>query len=274
MDISTSTDGMTFESRGRVELDKSPEMSERGYEQRIPLPATGVRYVRLDVVSNHSDDWSGWTDVVGLNRIVFLDADGVEVGGVRVHEVSSGVARDPATDDLHPPPRKGIELMGPWRVRFQEGRGAPDETVWPILSSWAESEDAGIRHFSGIAEYSLYFTPPAEMSGPGIAVELDLGRVAGPARVLLNGEDLGVVWKPPYAVDVTGRVRPGENELRVEVANTWHNRLVGDAALPPTERFTVTNIRRPFTPNPPLLESGLLGPVRLVPLPPTPLRLR
>ncbi len=265
MDVSTSSDGVAFESRGRVELLKAPEIGERGYEQRIPLPAAGVRYVRLDVVSNWSDDWSGWTDIVGLSRIVFIDVDGVEVGGVRVHEVSSGVAHDPATDALHPPPREGIELAGPWRLRFQEGRGAPGETVWPTLVSWTESEDPGIRYFSGIAAYTLSFAPPAELLESGVGVELDLGRVAGTARVFLNGDDLGVVWKPPYAVDLTGRLRPGENELRVEVANTWHNRLVGDAALPPAEQITTTNIRRPFTPDTPLLESGLLGPVRLVP---------
>ena len=264
MDISASSDGVAFESQARVELRKAPEIGERGYEQRIPLPAAGIRYLRLDVVSNYSDDWSGRTDIVGLNRIVFFDADGVEVGGVRVHEVSSGIAHDPATDDLYPPPREGLELAGPWHVRFQEGRGAPDETIWPTLVSWAESEDAGVRYFSGITEYTLPFTPPADLLEPGVDVELDLGRVAGTARVLLNGEDLGVAWKPPYAVEVTGRLRPGENELRVEVANTWHNRLVGDAALAPAERITMTNIREPFSPDTPLLESGLLGPVRLV----------
>ena len=75
----------------------------------------------------------------------------------------------------------------------------------------------------------------------------------------------GVVWKPPYAVDVTGRLRTGDDELRVEVANTRHDRLVGDAALPPAERITTTNVRRPFTQQTPLVESGLLGPVWLVP---------
>ncbi len=264
MDVSASSDSVAFESQARVELRKAPNIGERGYEQRIPLPARGVRYVRFDVVSNYSDDWSGRTDIVGLNRIVFFDTDGVEVGGVQVHEVSSGIAHDPATDDLYPPPRKGLELAGPWHVRFQEGRGAPDETIWPTLVSWAESEDAGVRYFSGITEYTLPFTPPAGLLEPGVAVELDLGRVAGTARVLLNGEDLGVAWKPPYAVEVTGRLLPGENELRVEVANTWHNRLVGDAALAPAERITRTNIREPFSPDTPLLESGLLGPVRLV----------
>lgn len=264
VEISTSPDAVTFESRGRLELHKSPEIGERDYQQRLPLPAPGVRYVRLDVLSNWSDDWSGWTDVVALNRIAFLDADGVVVEGVRVHEVSSGVAHDPATDALHPALPEGIELAGPWRLRFQEGRGAPAEAVWPALVPWNESEEAGIRYFSGIAEYTLAFAPPAGLLEPGVAAELDLGRVAGTARVFLNGEDLGVVWKPPYAVDVTDRLRPGNNELRIEVANTWHNRLVGDAALPPAERITITNIRRPFTPNTPLLESGLLGPVRLV----------
>ncbi len=64
------------------------------------------------------------------------------------------------------------------------------------------------------------------------------------------------MWKPPHAVDVTGRLRPGDNELRVEVANTWHNRLVGDAGLLPSERITTTDIRRPFSPDTPLLEAG------------------
>ncbi|KAA3614211.1 MAG: hypothetical protein DWQ01_00480 [Planctomycetota bacterium] len=80
----------------------------------------------------------------------------------------------------------------------------------------------------------------------------------------MNGEELGIVWKPPYAVDVSKRLLPGENVLRREVANTWHNRLVGDSALPQKKRITRTNIRGPFGPDTPLLESGLLGPVRLV----------
>ena len=33
------------------------------------------------------------------------------------------------------------------------------------------------------------------------------------AELRLNGKDLGVLWKPPYAVDVTGALKPGRNEL-------------------------------------------------------------
>ena len=266
MEVLVSSDGKAFESLCRVALDRAPEIGERGYEQRVQLPGAQARYVRFNVVSNHSDDWSGWTDFVALNRIVFLGADGAQVEGVRVHEVSSGVAHDPATDELRAPAREGIELAGPWRVRFAAGRGAPGDARFPELISWTDSEDQGIRHFSGIVEYATSFTAPSALLAPGSSVLLDLGRVAGVARVFLNGEELGVAWKPPYGVDVTGRLKPGENALRCEVANTWHNRLVGDAALRQEERITRTNIRGPFRTHTPLLESGLLGPVRLVPV--------
>jgi hypothetical protein len=266
MEVSVSAGGQAFEPLGRAELRRAPEIGERDYEQRIQLAAPEVRYVRFDVVSNHADDWSGWTDFVGLNRVAFFDVDGEAIEGARVHEVSSGVAHDPVTDELRAPARAGFELPGPWRVRFPAGRGAPEEALFSELISWSDSDDEGIRHFSGIAEYTLRFTPPAELLESDSALELDLGRVAGVARVTLNGEELGCAWKPPYAIDVTEHLRPGENVLLCEVANTWHNRLVGDSALPPAERVTRTNISRPFSPDTPLLESGLLGPVRLVPV--------
>ncbi len=266
MDVHVSSNGRVFEPLGRVELRRAPAIGERGYEQRIQLPAPGTRYVRFDVVANHGDDWLGRTDFVGLNRVAFFDVDGEEVSTVRVSDVSSGIAHDPMTDGLRAPARRGFELPGPWCVRFQAGRGAPEEALFPELVSWTDSEDEGIRHFSGIAQYTVRFTPPAGLLGFDSAVELDLGRVVGVARVILNGEELGIVWKPPYVVDVTDQLRSGENELRCEVANTWHNRLVGDSALPPERRITRTNIGRPFSPDTPLLESGLLGPVRFVPI--------
>lgn len=264
LEVSASADGVAMKPLGRIEVARAPEIGERGYQQRIDLAAPKTRYVRFDVISNQSDDWSGRTDIVGLNRVAFFGVDGEEIDGVRVHAVSSGIAHDPWTDALNAPPRAGVDVPGPWRVRFQSGRGAPEQAVFPELISWADAEDEGIRHFSGIAEYSTRFDVPAELAEGQGAMVLDLGRVAGVARVSLNGEEIGIAWKPPYALDVTGRLRAGENELRCEVANTWHNRLVGDAALPPAQRVTRTNIRRPFGPDTPLLESGLRGPVRLL----------
>ena len=64
-------------------------------------------------------------------------------------------------------------------------------------------------------------------------------------------------------MDITSAVKPGENTLEIEVVNVWHNRLVGDAALPVAQRRTWTAIKKGFKPTTPLLESGLLGPVTL-----------
>ncbi|MFG0306252.1 MAG: glycosyl hydrolase, partial [Phycisphaerales bacterium JB040] len=163
MDVSASPGGMVFEPLDRVELARAPEIGERGYQQRLELSAARSRYVRLDIVSNHSDDWSGRTDSVGLNRVAFFDVDGEEIESIRVHKVSSGIAHDPRTDSLRAAAREGFELPGPWRLRFQKGRGAPQEALLPELISWTDSEDAAIRHFSGIAEYTMRFQAPAEL---------------------------------------------------------------------------------------------------------------
>ncbi len=66
----------------------------------------------------------------------------------------------------------------------------------------------------------------------------------------------------------------GRNELEIEVANLWVNRLVGDSRLPPEKRLTRTNVRlfgpgekfrayQGFSPETPLTPSGLIGPVTL-----------
>ena len=78
----------------------------------------------------------------------------------------------------------------------------------------------------------------------------------------LNGQDLGVVWKPPFRVVVGNALKPGANTLEITVANLWPNRLIGDAALPKDERIAKTTWN-PFAKDTALLESGLLGPVTL-----------
>jgi hypothetical protein len=89
--------------------------------------------------------------------------------------------------------------------------------------------------------------------------------------VALNGHDLGILWKPPFRVDITDSVKPGDNVLEVRVADLWPNRMIGDAALPEAERFTWSSYE-PFTKDSPLPKSGLLGPVTLLSAKTLPLR--
>jgi len=87
---------------------------------------------------------------------------------------------------------------------------------------------------------------------------------------------VGITWSKPYKFDVTNIIKPGDNYLIVEVANTWSNRLTGDAIT--GKNFTNTNISKTVVAKSgilpgnqtrvpwaevPLIESGLLGPVSI-----------
>ena len=65
-------------------------------------------------------------------------------------------------------------------------------------------------------------------------------------------------WKPPYRVDVTQAVKPGQNRLRVRVADpSGLNRLIGDAQ-PGAQKITYTSMPT-YLPNAPLRPAGLNG---------------
>ena len=151
---------------------------------------------------------------------------------------------------------------GPWEVRFQPQRGAPEKITLAGLVDWSKHADPGVRYFSGTAVYTTSFTVPPEWIATDKRLELDLGKVAVMARVRLNHKDLGILWKPPFAVEIAGAVKAGTNTLEVTVANLWPNRLIGDQSLAPEKRVAWTTWN-PFTKDTPLLESGLLGPVTL-----------
>jgi hypothetical protein len=153
-------------------------------------------------------------------------------------------------------------LAGPWRVEFDPTWGGPSEQLlFSDLTSWSLHELDGVKFYSGTAHYRTTFAHATDDAGS--RWWLDLGRVRELAHVRLNGRDLGVAWTEPFRIEITDALRPGENELEIEVTNLWPNRLIGDQHLPRSQRRTRTNIRK-FQDNSPLLESGLLGPVRLM----------
>jgi hypothetical protein len=160
------------------------------------------------------------------------------------------------------------DISGPWEVRFPEGWGAPAAKTFDDLVSWTDVDDEGVKYFSGVATYSNEFEVAADELSADRRLWLDLGRVRFVTEVYVNGKSVGILWKPPFRVEITAAAKPGVNALVVEVANTWSNRLVGDARTEGKD-YCRTNIIRSLTWQVPwsetaLLESGLLGPVRLI----------
>ena len=161
-----------------------------------------------------------------------------------------------------------LALDREWTIDFASPLGAPASVTLPEVGPWTKSADAALKTFAGTGTYRKTFTVPAGWRAPGRRIDLDLGHLWTIGEVFLNGKSLGVLWTSPFRVDCTAALRDGENQLAVEVINTWHNRLIGDARLPAAERLTRTNIivsqRKPWKDHEPIA-SGLFGPVRLVP---------
>jgi len=156
------------------------------------------------------------------------------------------------------------ELSGPWTVAFDPAWGGPASVAFDSLASWTDQSEPGIKFYAGTATYTKTFElPDSAFRAPRPALLLDLGSVRELAEVKVNGQSCGIVWTPPFRVDITKAARPGANVLEVEVVNFWPNRIIGDAGLPPEQRRTRTNIRT-LTQNSPLMPSGLLGPVRVL----------
>jgi hypothetical protein len=151
------------------------------------------------------------------------------------------------------------KLDGPWSVAFQSGRGAPDSITLPALIDWRKSGDSGVKYFSGIATYTKSIQSSPAWFLRGAKFWLDLGEVKNLAVVTVNGKVAGQVWHAPYRVEITSALKPGENQIKIEVVNAWVNRLIGDQQ-PGATRYTFADVK-PYKADSPLLPSGLIGPV-------------
>jgi hypothetical protein len=238
---------------GKIEMQAVYTLTEDG-RTRLPLrlePYGSVFVVFRRPAARHLTEVRPAADVR-------LNADGTadviaETAGRYTAKTDRGESVS-ATVPAGPAP---VAIEGPWSVKFTPGWGAPASVNFTKLQSWTDNEDPGVRYYSGTATYSTRFT----VTDVSPAV-LDLGDVRELAQVRVNGHDLGILWKKPFAVSLEGVLRPGQNDLDIAVTNLWPNRLIGDQRLPPEQRRTHTNITK-FRADSPLMPSGLLGPVTL-----------
>ena len=147
----------------------------------------------------------------------------------------------------------------PWNVHFQPNLGAPEETVFDPLQSLTASTDPGIKYYSGTATYTnkVLISNPELKQGRFV---LDLGAVGCIAEVIVNGKNMGTLWKMPYKVDITDALHAGENQFEIRVTNLWKNRIIGDCQPDCKQKYTFPAFNF-FTAESPLESSGLMGPV-------------
>jgi len=161
------------------------------------------------------------------------------------------------------------EISGLWTVQFDSrwfyptgalsGDSAQGLIGFDQLDDWSKRPELAVRHFSGTAVYEKMFTlSDAPLRTSHAAIWLDLGNVRELAEVKVNGQSCGVVWCPPWRVNVTDalkdRRKQAANRSRELLAESPHR----DAKLPPEQRLTRTNVRK-LTQKTPLMKSGLMG---------------
>lgn len=119
------------------------------------------------------------------------------------------------------------EVKGPWTLCFDAGGGAPQGVqTLPVLKSWTDFAEPGIRYYSGTATYETTLDVQETCDA------IDLGDVRDVAEVFLDGERIGAFWHAPYRIELPRKLKPGRHALKVRVTNAWTNRLIGDEKEP------------------------------------------
>lgn len=191
---------------------------------------------------------------------------------------SSGSKQSKRAFDSH---SKDIDLSADWKLAFS----AVNQTI-PMAKLHSWSDEDHFRYYSGQVSYAKTIDLPAEVVSKSSLI-LDFGEgtpvalpdplpifnmrayLEGPVReaaeVYVNGQRAGVVWHPPYSIDLTQWLKPGNNELEIVVGNTAINALSGQSL--PDYRLLNDRYGERFVPQgmdhlqP--LPSGILGELRL-----------
>ncbi len=187
-----------------------------------------------------------------------------------------------AAQQKSPSPPLTMDVSADWKVTFAK---TGQQVQMGHLHFW--TSDEATRFYSGEAIYEknvhvpsgffatrstivLDFGPgtpvePLSTSNPGMNALLE-SPVRESAIVFVNGQRAGAVWHPPYEIDLTRYLHPGDNVLRIRVQNLALNEMAGQALpdyrllnLRYGERFVPQDMQdvRP-------LPAGILGPVQLV----------
>ncbi len=215
----------------------------------------------------------------GRGSVVQLD---LEPYGSRLLVFGDRAAPDESVpaETVHLP--EPLDISRGWEVTFE---GAGRKIFMDTLRSWTELED--LQFFSGRATYQKKLVIPNDFLQEGIQVEVELNLgepvpipfkestrfqawVTSPLReaaeVYVNDRRVGVIWHPPYELNVRPFLRSGENELRIVVGNLAVNEMAGrprsdyaDLEARYGRRFTVQGWEfvQP-------IPSGLTGPIRLI----------
>jgi hypothetical protein len=281
-----------------------PLLTEAGVK-REPMVDQKLQFVRRKhsngrfyfIVNTNSESFDGWVGLHGNPKSVTIFNPMFEKKGLAVtHASANGGCEiylqlapgescilktfETAIDDPLYNYMKAAgepqQVEGNWSVKFVKGGPQlPADVQTGKLVSWTDFGGEAVKIFSGTARYTVSVRRP---EGRADGWLLDLGRVCESASVKLNGRELGTLICPPFRIVVPASRMEKENILEIEVSNLMANRIADmDRRGIKWKKFYNVNFppRRRENRGPDGLfdasgwqprDSGLLGPVKLVPV--------
>lgn len=219
-----------FRRPGLLPFDTRPgEASPGGWYRTVAPP--GLKALRM-VLRGRADLW--------------VDGRRVQLGTPR-RTASGAFEYHARLDPPHPAP-VAVAIHVTQERGFYAGAAWEEPLVFECVpgrltaGDWSRID--GLSSYSGGGWYRRTLRLTSEQARR--PAQLDLGSVSASAEVRVNGKSAGVRMAPPFRVDLTGLLLPGDNRIEVLVYSALSNHY---QTIP----------TRYLAPSP----SGLLGPVTL-----------
>lgn len=156
------------------------------------------------------------------------------------------------------------DISSTWKLSFDPRMVKNTQFTLENLVSWTDITDKHINNYSGMATYEKeIILTKEEVSNTKSAFVL-FENIQEMARVYVNGKDCGIIWTHPFKAEISKHLKSGVNTIKIEVVNTWNNRIVGDLSSPDLGQYSQTNLKYKFKQNSPLLPSGIIGKAQIV----------
>ncbi|MBT2619936.1 glycosyl hydrolase [Chryseobacterium sp. ISL-6] len=117
-----------------------------------------------------------------------------------------------------------IILDQPWQLTFKEGGPElPKSQQLKKPQPWTSfSEDPATQSFSGTGVYTTSLDLRKKNADDYV---LKLDKLYESAKVIVNGQDAGIVWSIPFEISIGKYLKKGTNTIQIEVCNLMANRI-------------------------------------------------
>ena len=117
-----------------------------------------------------------------------------------------------------------IDLNQPWQLSFKEGGPElPKAKTLKKLEPWTNfTEDASTQSFSGTGVYTTTLKLKKKNADDYL---LKFDKLYESAKVIVNGQEAGIVWSIPFEINIGKYLKKGKNTIQIEVCNLMANRI-------------------------------------------------